>query len=230
MKELQYFVGNKDRGRTMATLYYILDPMCSWCWGFRPVLAAVLRELPAGLSVRYVMGGLAPDSDETMSVAMRARLERAWRAVEARTGARFNHEFWTRCEPRRSTWPACRAVIAAGLQDAARAPEMIQSIQEAYYLQARNPSDTTTLVELAGEMALDVERFSIDLSSSRVAKLLQADFSLVQRFGIEGFPSLVLHDGERAWLVAQGYTEVAPIMGRLRAALSADRALSPVER
>ena len=44
-------------------LYYIHDPMCSWCWAFRPTLTKVLAELPAHIEVQYLVGGLAPDSD-----------------------------------------------------------------------------------------------------------------------------------------------------------------------
>ena len=60
------------------------------------------------------MGGLAPDSDEPMPAEMRTYVQQAWRAVTARTGVAFEHRFWEECAPRRSTYPACRAVIAAG--------------------------------------------------------------------------------------------------------------------
>ena len=53
------------------------------------------------------MGGLAPDSDEPMPFAMREYVSSAWRAVEERTGASFNHAFWTECQPLRaqnSSW------------------------------------------------------------------------------------------------------------------------------
>ena len=40
------------------------------------------------------------------------------RRIEGRIpGVRFNFDFWTHCTPKRSTYPACRAVIAARAQD-----------------------------------------------------------------------------------------------------------------
>jgi len=50
----------------MTVLYYIHDPMCSWCWAFRPVWGEVQRRLPETVSVTYLLGGLAPDSDAPM--------------------------------------------------------------------------------------------------------------------------------------------------------------------
>ena len=41
----------------VGTLYYFGDPMCSWCWGFRPVLEQVDLEYPE-LKRVTVMGGL----------------------------------------------------------------------------------------------------------------------------------------------------------------------------
>ncbi|NIR28832.1 MAG: DsbA family protein [Gammaproteobacteria bacterium] len=200
----------------MATLYYVMDPMCSWCWAFRPVLADVVSELPEGVRIRWVMGGLAPDSDEPMPRAMQEHLQKIWKSIANQTGTRFNFDFWTRCRPRRSTWPACRAVIAARLQDEDKAPEMIYAIQKAYYLQARNPSDRDTLVALAAEIGLDRERFESDLGSPRVDELLRADFSLARKLSVQGFPTLVLSSGGRTYLISQGYAQAAPIVSRLR--------------
>jgi hypothetical protein len=50
----------------VTTLVYVHDPMCSWCWGFDPVLRELVSSLPEGVAVRRLLGGLAPDSDEPM--------------------------------------------------------------------------------------------------------------------------------------------------------------------
>jgi len=81
--------------------------MCAWCWGFRPVLEAIEGELASGVTLRLVLGGLAPDSEEAMPAPTRAYVQRAWDLVERTTGTRFDRRFWEVCEPRRSTWNAC---------------------------------------------------------------------------------------------------------------------------
>lgn len=173
-------------------LYYVMDPMCSWCYGFRPTFDELLSLLPSDLVVEYVMGGLAADSDEPMTDEMRDYIQSQWRAVEARTGATFNRDFWSRCQPRRSTYPACRAVIAAGLQSQANMPRMIGAIQRAYYQQARNPSDTDTLLALADELQLDTQRFANNLGSSTVEQRLQQHLALRRQLDVSSFPSLRL--------------------------------------
>ncbi len=204
-----------------ATLSYVLDPMCSWCWAFRPHWKRVLGALPADVDVRYVMGGLAPDSDNPMPQAMQEHLKSTWRQVAERTGAQFNFDFWIRCRPRRSTYPACRAVLAAGLQNEQAVAEMIDAIQRAYYAEARNPSDVETLVALAEEIGLEGERFSADLDSDAVAERLRADFWTRDRFGVQGFPSVIVQlDAQAAYAVAWGYAEADAVIERLNAVLN----------
>ncbi len=212
----------------IATLHYVLDPMCSWCWAFRPHWRRVVAWLPEGVAVRYVMGGLAPDSDQPMSPAMQRHLQSVWRLIAERTGAQFNFEFWTRCQPRRSTYPACRAVVAAALQRDSAEAAMIEAIQDAYYMQARNPSDRDTLLELAAEIGLDPEHFARDLDADAVAERLQADFATRDRFGVQGFPSLILApNGATGYAVAWGYSEAPDVIDRLTRVLREVEAASP---
>lgn len=180
----------------MTTLYYVHDPMCSWCWAFRPVWQQLSQHLKTHpIQIKSLVGGLAPDSDEPMPVAQRRQIQAIWRRIEQELGTEFNHDFWLECEPKRSTYPACRAVIAARSQNAEEA--MILAIQQAYYLRALNPSDEDTLLQLADELDLDFDRFENDLNSSTTQKTLEQELVLAHSLPIQGFPSLVLeHKGE----------------------------------
>lgn len=202
-------------------LYYVTDPMCSWCWGFHPVIEEISRMLPDGASIRYVMGGLAKDSDEPMSEETKAYVKENWMQVAERTGATFNWDFWTECDPRRSTYPACRAVIAAAAQNAGMGPPLFHAIQRAYYLEARNPSDLDTLVALAGEVGLDGARFSRDLVSPEIDRRLHEDFALRRSLHADKFPTLLLETNDDLMWLAYGYEQPDVVLSTLEAALLA---------
>lgn len=173
-----------------AILYHVHDPMCSWCWGYRRVWDQLRAALPDSIAVVNVVGGLAPDTDEPMPLDMQHTIAGYWHTVAEQTGAEFNFDFWEKCQPRRSTYPSCRAVLAAREQGAEQA--MIDAIQQAYYLRAMNPSDASTLIALAGELALHVARFTEDLGSPAIQHALEQDFELRRSIGVNSFPSLVL--------------------------------------
>jgi putative protein-disulfide isomerase len=194
-------------------LYYIHDPMCSWCWGFAPVLDELMDQLPEHIEVKRLVGGLAPDSDVPMPEETREYVQRQWRRIEETIPDRnFNFDFWTRCQPRRSTYPACRAVIAARGQGEDNDVLMTKAIQRAYYEQARNPSDTETLVDLAGEIGLDVGVFATALTSSAVDEQFDREIGQSRALGARGFPSLVLVDGDISRLIQIDYLDSAPML------------------
>lgn len=174
-------------------MYYIHDPMCSWCWAFRPALNAVIVDLPSDIHLTYFLGGLARDTDDPMPDNLRHQIQNHWRTIQIRVPeTKFNFDFWEKCHPRRSTYPACRAVLAAKCQDTHYEVPMIEAIQHAYYLQARNPSNTDTLLELANEIGLDVERFSTELNSDKTKALLKHEIDFVRQMGGNSFPMLLL--------------------------------------
>ena len=186
-----------------SVLYYVHDPMCSWCWGYRRTWDSLRHALPEEVQLVNVLGGLAADSNQAMPLEQRDTIAGYWREVSNATGAEFNFDFWTKCTPRRSTYPACRAVLAAGKQSAEQ--KMIDAIQHAYYLRAMNPSDDSTLIELAGELGLDQSRFATDLQSAEIQQELEREFDLRRKLGIRSFPSLVLARGNKHVPIAIDY-------------------------
>ncbi len=167
--------------------------MCSWCWGFNKTWNKVKKSLPKNINIQYVLGGLAPDSNEIMPDKMREYIQYNWQKIEKNIpGTIFNYDFWANCTPVRSTYPACRAVIAAKNQNDQLEISMINAIQEAYYLYAKNPSKDTTLINIAKAIGLNVTQFKKDLNSNTTQQQLDNNINLSKSLGAKGFPSIVL--------------------------------------
>jgi len=174
-------------------LYYLHDPMCSWCWGFKPTWDIVTKQLRGKIKINFLLGGLARDSDEDMPLQTRDYVQSNWRRIEEKIpGTKFNYDFWSKCKPRRSTYPACRAVISARIQNPDCESSMISAIQKCYYLDAQNPSDEDVLVRLALELGLDAEKFHFDLNSEKVSKTLLTEINLAKSLEMRRMPSLCL--------------------------------------
>ena len=205
----------------MTTLYYIHDPMCSWCWGGKQVIESLLNNLPAEVQVEKLLGGLASDSDAIMPTETQAYIKQTWQRIADKIpGVDFNFDFWTKCTPKRSTYPACRAVIAARMQDPEAADKMISAIQQAYYQQARNPSEIITLVEIAAEIGLDADRFHVDLLSVSVDQMLQKEITFAREIGVNSYPSLVLEVDGGYWPVAIDYLDPTTMLNTINDIMS----------
>lgn len=206
---------------TGLAVHYVMDPMCSWCYAFATPWRALSAQFDEGIDVHYVMGGLAPDNDEPMPASMRRAIADTWHRIESATGARFNHEFWQSNTPRRSTYPACRAVIAAGFLAGDGRSRMAEAVQRAYYLEARNPSLDDVLIQAAASAGFDRDEFAAEFKGQRVREAFDEDLDQTRRFGVGGFPAVIAEDrshGPRFALVAAGYCDADALAERWQAA------------
>ena len=96
---------------------------------------------------------------------------------------------------------------------------MIDAIQQAYYLEARNPSDTATLVDIAEEIGLDRKLFYAELSGAAVQDRLKEEVAFTRSAPINGFPSLVLRIPTGLDPVVLDYRDAAPMLKQIEAAL-----------
>ena len=200
------------------TLFYVHDPMCSWCWGFDAVRQQLFDQVSGDMEIERLLGGLAPDSDQPMPESMQQMLQQTWARINQLTGAPFNFDFWRDCSPRRSTYPSNRAVIAAREQGESHDAAMTARIQQAYYQEARNPSDDDTLVSLAADIGLDPERFETALNSEVTQATLHDEIARSRAMGVEGFPSLVVARGNDLRHVRVNYTNLDAMLRDISAA------------
>jgi len=151
-----------------------------------------------------------------MPESTRQMVQQNWvRISQVIPGVEFNYDFWTKCQPRRATYPACRAVIAAREQGDEYDVAMTHKIQQAYYQQARNPSENETLTDLAGETGLDQDRFAEQLMDESTQQQLLDEIATARSIGISGFPSLVLQKDDRLESVLVNYNDVDAMLRQI---------------
>ncbi len=89
------------------------DPMCSWCWGFAPVISAIREEFAGLAPIRLVVGGLRAGETKPMDEKSKVYIRHHWEHVQSATGQPFDFEFFDRDGFVYDTEPACRASVAA---------------------------------------------------------------------------------------------------------------------
>lgn len=206
-----------------AILIYCYDPMCSWCWGFRPTWTKLQQSLEdlidaEQLTIQPILGGLAIDSDKAMPSEMKAKLEGTWQNIHRLLGTDFNFDFWKTAAPRRSTYPACRACYVA--RDSGLEKEMYHAIQEAYFLKARNPSDLDTLIECAEQIGINADSFQKTMQQVKNARLLEEEIDQARHLGLNSFPSLALLTGDKLMSIPLDYKDHSSMLNAIKKALS----------
>ncbi len=206
------------------TLYYIYDPMCSWCYAFEQSLGALQDHLPADLHIKAILGGLAADTKTPMPQKTQTMVKQAWRQIEKTvSNVHFNFDFWTKNTPYRSTYPACRAILAATNQAPEYAKPMRQAIQQAYYQEAKNPSLNDVLVDCAKQLGLDINRFSKDLQSLAIDIKLTEHRHFSRQLGVSSYPSLRLTLNTETYTIPIDYNSIDSTLDQIHLRLNSHR-------
>ena len=197
-------------------LVYVADPMCSWCWGFSPVIDSVRDHFGGKLPVRLLLGGLRPGTTEAMDEATKSMISEHWGHVQERTGQPFDFAFFDRERFVYDTEPPSRAIVAARQNSLDTAFDLIKRIQSAFYAENGDVTDRDILGDLAVESGMDREAFAELFDSEEMKQETLDDFAASRRAGINGFPALIAgSDSEGYEVITIGYRpweEVEPLI------------------
>jgi putative protein-disulfide isomerase len=205
----------------MSSLIYIADPMCSWCYGFGPELRALLEGLP-GMPLHIVVGGLRAYNTKPMDADMKATLLSHWQHVEERTGLPFVRDALAREGYIYDTEPACRAVVTARALAPDAAFAVFGAIQHAFYAEGRDVTQGDVLAETACAAladrgcTVDAATFLAQWNSSAMKDATRKDFEQTKRWGVSGFPTLVLERDGQLDLVVSGYAPMPTLVELLQ--------------
>lgn len=195
----------------MTQLIFVVDPMCSWCWGFHPIMEALRTQYARRFAFSLVVGGLRTQGEMAWNANNRAYLQEHWRAVAETTGQPFNASILEKTRFDYDTYPACKAIVTVReLWGEDEAFGYLGRIQEAFY---RTGQDTTQLDVLMRYLPNDdTEAFQNFYASQRAEILMRHDFSKARSMGANAFPSVVTIDDEGHMVCKKGYQSLHTIV------------------
>lgn len=204
---------------TAPILWYFADPMCSWCWGFSPVIEALRAQYHDRMKIALVLGGLRHET-APMTAAQRDDILQHWHAVQARTGQPFRFDGALPEGFVYDTEPACRAVATVGGLDPAQVFPLFRAIQSAFYAEGRDVTRSAVLAELVSGLGVDAARFLAAFDSDEARARTQAHFRQARVAGVRGFPALILQLDTQLHPVSSGCESLEAVQGTLDAHLS----------
>lgn len=147
--------------RPRATLHYIFDPLCGWCYGASPMVE-VARRIP-GLHVRWHSGGLFTGTRrQVVDAGLRSSLMQHDLRIGQLTGQPYGPRYFEGLlrdsgvtldsAPPTTAMLATQSLGGQGL-------ELLRHMQHAHYVQGRRIADPQVLRDLAVHAGLEADRF-----------------------------------------------------------------------
>lgn len=197
------------------TLWYFADPMCSWCWGFSPVITEIKKNFAEKIKIAFVMGRLQPNETQVLSEASRNEIFDHWHLVSEMTHQKFS---FIDALPEGfiyNTEPACRAVITVASIDLAKTFSYFSALQSAFYTKNLDVTQLTYLQQIAGECGIDANTFKSKFNEKAQTETVIKNFQFTHKAGVKGFPTLILVNKEQLEVVSRGYDNYENISANL---------------
>ncbi|MEM1215861.1 MAG: DsbA family protein [Bacteroidota bacterium] len=201
-------------------LIYVGDPLCSWCWGVSPQLFELeYTAAQQGIGFRLVMGGLRPGGGDPWNEQFTEFLRHHWEEVQARSGQPFTQDLLSTEHFHYDTEPPCRAVVVVREMAPPRTHRFYEHVQHYFYVKNQDPNQVAFYEPICQELGLDFAAFAERFASDAYRQKTRQDFALSQSWGVRGFPSVLLRQGERLTMIARGYSDAETMWKRVQTAV-----------
>lgn len=199
---------------------YLFDPMCSWCWGFSPVMDKLTLALKNKGKLNYRVGGLRAGQQQPLTPPLREYILNHWQQVADTTGQPFN---FSKALPDGfiyDTELACRAVVVAREHYPDQLKILLTALQKGFYVEQQDISTPHGIKQVVAEVGLSPDSFMDFFFSSEIKVLTQQDFDFAYNMGIQGFPTLLYYHQQQWHILASGYMswdDLKPLLAEMDA-------------
>ncbi|CAM4313175.1 DsbA family protein [Gillisia limnaea] len=190
------------------TIFYFYDALCSWCYGFSPVLKKLIEKYGDELDFEVISGGMQTGDRKQPVSDIRDYLKGAYLNVTERTGVQFGTDFMEVLEDGNRLLNSVPAAVALSVVKELKPKEALNfasSIQRAIYYDGIDWNKAEAFIPYVEKAGIEADLFLEKFQEDTFLQKAKADFNLAANFGITGFPAVVLKRKGKYYLMAQGF-------------------------
>ena len=190
----------------MREMIYFGDTMCSWCWGFAPVVTQLRDKYQGRVKFTLSLGGLRPgDLAEPMNDKTKRYIKHHWHEVAKATGQPFKYDFFEWNDFVYDTEPASKAVRTMREISPEHEFDFFKEVQHAFYAENLNVTTDEVLYELAQKYEIDMVSFKEVFNSEDLKKNTYREFYSAAQLGVTGFPTILFQEDGKYMYLTRGY-------------------------
>lgn len=199
-----------------GVLHYYYDPLCGWCYGAAPLLAAAANV--AGLGIELHAGAMMSGPNrQPVTPQLRQYVMGHDQRIQQLTGQPFGDAYFNGLLLDSGavfdSTPPTLAILAAealGLDGLA----MLHRLQQAHYVDGQRIAEPAVLQQLAQEMGFDGAAFAAEYQRQQgeFAAHVGRSHRDMAAHGLRGFPSLLLEQNGQLQRL-----ELSPFLGKPQA-------------
>lgn len=211
----------KELKLNSATLFYIGDPMCSWCYAMSDILKEV-EEYCTFLNINFkiIVAGLRGSKSEEWNSSFKSFLKNEWINISKVASKEFSFELFNLDYFDYDTTNACKAILIVKklLKDREdnnkTTLEFFSKIQKKFYAQSLDTKELDFYKDICEDLNISFDEFSKLFLDNKIEQELKDEFRFSRTFS-SSMPSLILVKDGKKIDISIGYSSFSKVASRI---------------
>jgi putative protein-disulfide isomerase len=192
-------------------IYYVMDTMCGWCYGFSDVITKIHEKYKDVYDFTVLPGGmLVGDNVKIIDDSFANFIKSSNIKVEKLTGKRFGEEYYKNIIENTDvvldSLPGAKAIVLIQRLKKDETFNFLKKVQESFFIEGKDANKLETYLEIAESFGISKEEFKKEFLSEDLAQETFEYFDRADSMGVESFPTVIIAEGDKVKIIAQGYS------------------------
>ncbi len=203
--------GLKKPDGEKATLIYIYDPMCGWCYGFSHILDSFKNNHNDEFDYEIISGGMViGDREGYIRNDLATYLESSYAKVENMAHIKYGNAFIEKLKNRElwltSSIPT-QALETFKKYNYEEANSFAADMQKAFFYYGKDMRDTNVYIQILKKYQINEREFIKRMYSDEIKKEAQMSYQTATNYGVNGYPSVIMKYRGKYYLIARGFVD-----------------------
>ncbi|WP_055666701.1 DsbA family protein [Desnuesiella massiliensis] len=191
-------------------IYYIMDTMCGWCYGFSDVITEIQEKYKEVYDFSILPGGMWVGNDaKVMNNSLGNYIKQHNVRIEQLTGKRFgegfNKNILESTDIVLDSLPGAKAIVLVQKLKKDVAFSFLKSLQNAFFVEGKDMNDLQTYIEISESFNISKEEFTKEFQSEELTQETLKHFDMAVSIGAVSFPTVIAVKEDKGRVVSQGY-------------------------
>ncbi|MEW9095509.1 MAG: DsbA family protein [Clostridiaceae bacterium] len=192
-------------------IYYVMDTMCGWCYGFSDVITKIQEKYKETYDFNILPGGMwVGDNAKVMNNNLGDYIKTHNKRIEQLTGKKFGEGFNKNILENTNvvldSLSGAKAVVLIQRLKKDAAFSFLKKIQEALFVEGKDTNSLETYIEIAEGFGITREDFEKEFLSEALTEETFEYFNMAASMGVMSFPTVIVAKENEGRIISQGYS------------------------
>lgn len=188
---------------------YIYDALCTWCYGFSPVIKAVQNKYDQVFEFEILSGGLITGTRTGPISVVYPKFREEYKIVEETSGIDFGEAFLHELEKGSMIFDSERPAVALSVFKSLMPEkifEFIYDLQQSIFYEGKEPSGDELYRYHAVNFGIDPDMFIHKMHLEQFKQDAYYEFALARQLRVNNYPAAFIQSADNHFfMVARGF-------------------------